>query len=213
MWYIDSISLWIGIWLVSLVIGACLGRMYGGGLWELPKLVENALIMSFFVAACIPFAGVWSLLALLGMLGISTGHGQYFLNRQIKHIKAEWFDFIVKLVFGHDSRTLTTNQADIEFLTSIYGMKKLYWRNVFGMFVTGTVVGLPAAIISFVFGYYLVGVLLLTTGIIKASAYMISDKFLKSTEGAEYINGGLRGLVAMVALYLALRKKEDKNGK
>lgn len=181
----------------SVVIGALAGRIDGGGIFKFNEWVERAIIMSFFVIACIPTAGFWSVFALLGTFGIATGHGQYFLDLNMQKVKPEWFDFIVEWFFGKDPRTLEVQPADID-------KEHLYDRCLFGMFVTGTVVGLPAAIVALLSGNFPGGLLFLMTGIAKAGAYYASDKLGYKTEGGEYGNGGLRNLICSVVFIMGV---------
>ncbi len=187
------------------LLGAVYGRVDGGGIAKVGEWIERSLIMFFFVLACAPFAGLYALLAYGGVAGIATGHGQYFLARMVKAIEPERLDFIVRLFFGSDPRTdkalKLKPKATIKGAMDRYGMKKLYWRCVFGMFVTGSLVGIPAFIIAVCFGQWFGGLFLLT-GVVKSIAYMIGYRFWGSTEPAEYINGGLRNVICLSVIGL-----------
>lgn len=198
--------------------GAVWGRADGGGFGKIQEWLERLLVMSAFVISTATFAGAYSLAALLGTFGIATGHGQYFLNRIVKAVEPEFFDFIVKLVFGQDPRTKKEYKQyrgdnwvnvpqvikdKIYLEMQDYGLNKLYWRNVFGMFTTGAFVGLPAFILAMAFGKS-IGVLYLLTGFVKAGAYMIGYKFWKSTEPAEYINGGGRHFLCLLVIIMEM---------
>ena len=190
-----------------ILLGAVYGRLDGGGIAKVSEWIERSLVMFFFVLACAPFAGLWALLAYAGVVGIATGHGQYFLSIAVKFIKAQGVDPFIKLFFGADPRTSIkfkkmSGAARISTITK-YGKRKLYWRNVFGMFLTGTLVGLPAFIISMCFGQWW-GSLFLLTGVVKALAYMTGFLFWKSTEPAEYINGGLRNIICLSVIAMVL---------
>lgn len=203
---------WIGT-------NAVWGRVDGGGIAKVNEWVERTLVMFGFVLACAPFAEYWSLLAFAGVLGIATGHGQYFLNRAVKAVEPEKVDFLVKFVFGQDPRTsdkykslrdddwFYAQQSDKSAIyedMQAYGMDKLYWRNVLGMFCTGTFVGIPAFVIAMVFGQ-VSGALFLLTGVVKSAAYMMGYALFKNTESAEFINGGGRGVIQLaVILWLLL---------
>ena len=97
----------------------------------------------------------------------SVGHGQYTsLGTVIKPISPEKLDFIVRWVFGHDPRSLDDDrdfiiwdevlsenlskdvpvgefdmdkvgQESAEKAAVRYGSRRLYWRCVFGLAVTG----------------------------------------------------------------------------
>ncbi len=181
--------------LESCILGAAFARIDGGGLLRMNEWIERLLCMSFFVLACVPTAGLWSLLALLGMFGIATGHGQYFLAMLKEKLDPEWFDFIVEYFYGKDPRTA----EDYVDGTPYEDETKLYHRCVFGMFVTGTIVGLPAAVICIATGN-LYGILLLLTGLAKAGSYHIWHLLTGKTEHAEASNGFTRTLLAMLAL-------------
>lgn len=189
-------------------LGAIYGRMDGGGIVKTPELLERILCMSFFVLACAPFAGAWSLIALAGIAGIATGHGQYFLARLPKYTKPEFFDFAVRPFFGADPRNeyISGENSGIEYEKKIkeYGPKKLYWRNVFGMLITGTIVGLGAFVVCLAHGSFFYGLLFLMTGVIKAISYILGWELFKSTEQAEYINGGARTALCVAVLILSL---------
>lgn len=206
--------------------GAVLGRIDGSGdgvilVKDLPEWVERSLIMFFFVMACAPFAGAYALFSYAGVVGIATGHGQYFLSRAVKYMgrkpdgsrgTSERVDPFVRLFFGQDPRTDTkfntlsgaAQTNAIRAAMNDYGMTKLYWRCVFGMFATGTLVGLPALVVSVSFGAYLPAVFFALTGVVKALAYMIGYKIFNNTESAEYINGGGRNVLCLLAITFAL---------
>lgn len=209
---------YILIALKCILLGAVYGRLDGGGLAKVSEWVERSLIMFFFVLTCAPFAGYWAFLSYTGVVGIATGHGQYFLDLPIKALSGERFDFIVRLLFGDDPRTNKkyikyrddewvnaprASKDQLHLRMKDYGLNKLYWRNVFGMFVTGSLVGLPAFILSMYFGEF-AGALFLLTGVVKALAYMIGQKFWGSTEPAEYINGGLRNVICLLIVALVI---------
>lgn len=199
----------------TLFLGAIFARMDGGGIVKTPEIVERLLVMSFFVFACWPSAGMYSVLALIGMVGIATGHGQYFLSMLVKAINPQRLDIIVEYFFGTDPRTLEKYdnykeekwvnvtpavQEDLHNELEKYSYTKLYKRNLFGMFVTGSLEGLPAGIICLLSGNIL-GIVLLLTGFTKATSYFICNKLGFTTEPAEYIKGLLRNLLCLIALY------------
>jgi len=194
--------------------GALTARLDGAG--TLPKILSRFLCILPFALGCYVFAGWCSIFALLGFLGIATGHGQYFLDAQNKAMSPEFFDKVVSLIFGNDPRVnsfflyyrddmwKSAPEPVKEFLKEDierYGRKKLYWRCLCGMLVTGTVVGLPAAILSAVFELPLfVTLVFLSTGIVKAVAYYVGQKIFNSTEYAELINGAVRTLIVLIPL-------------
>lgn len=193
-----------------IALGAVYGRINGGG-FEDQRLISRIIIMSAFVLACSVYVNWWALFAFLGVFGIATGHGQYFLDRQLvgQRERVERLDFIVKWVFGKDWREnysqdheFTKAETD-KFYSEIY--RPLYWRNAFGMFLTGSLVGLPSAVIMLCIGQYVPALLFACTGVAKALAYMIGnfiqDKFGKQgTVIAEYLNGGLRNALCLLVM-------------
>jgi hypothetical protein len=48
------------------------------------------------------------------------------------------------------------------------------------------------------------GAIFLLTGVVKTAAYLIGWKLFKSTEPAEYINGGGRNVLCLAVIYFAL---------
>lgn len=226
--------MWLII-LISSLIGGWLGRMDGGAPPKIPNIIERLLCLSPFVIVAALLYGDWVyaaflaaipntkkdknesngrflwLASLLGIFGISTGHGQYFMARMLKQIKPERVDFILTWFFGKDYRTTlpedfyaTPSEYRRYMLTYYDG---LYWRNVAGMFLTGLLVGLPASIVAYIHGDILIGSLFLLTGPIKSVSYMLGWHFKdlfklkhleKDTEKAEFLNGFLRTLLCGV---------------
>jgi hypothetical protein len=201
-----------------LFLGAVYGRMDGGGIANTKEWTERSLIMFFFVLACAPFAGLWALLAYAGVVGIATGHGQYFLSRAVKYIgdtadgkkgTYERVDPFVSLFFGKDPRTdKKHNQltgavqiSSVQKAMNDYGLRRLYWRNVFGMFCTGFLVGLPAAVIALSFSAHIPAALFFLTGFVKSAAYVIGHAVSKNTESAEYINGAGRNAICLGVIF------------
>jgi hypothetical protein len=202
------------VFVIVALLGGWFARMDGGGWPKAPEIVQRLLVMSFFVAACVPFAGWWALLSLAGTLGIATGHGQYFPERALLAIKPEALDGLVCPFFGPDWRTgfppghVFTPDEQAHYKAAVYG--PLYWRCMFGMFVTGTLTGLPAALLAAWFGQPLAALLFGLTGAAKALAYAAGWQFARSTVPAEWINGGLRTALALGALGLAQLKGRRK---
>lgn len=171
--------------------GAVISRMCGGGKPKLPYGLDQfvyalpyAIFPVHFLLAVLSYAG--------GVLGKRTGHGQYF------HLSAprsacppendERFDFIVRFFFGPD----------------IDGRKNRYWRNFFGMTLSGLWPVLVATIALVLSGYVLAALIVLIGGLLKAPAYAVSQKFGYGTEIGEYVTGAFGwGSVTIAALYLA----------
>lgn len=200
---------------LCIIIGGWPARMDGGGWPKTHEWVERTLCMIPAVGASVVTAGWYAPLAYSGVLGIITGHGQYFLARMVKAISPERVDFIVRLFFGEDPRTsddyelvrgekwsqaLPYHKIQLAREMEAYGMRKLYWRCVFGMFITGFVYGLPAAILAAMFGHWFAAAMFASTGIAKALAYMIGYALFKNTESAEWMNGTFRAALALVVI-------------
>jgi hypothetical protein len=164
--------------------------------------------MAFFVLACIPYVGFWSILALLGMVGIAKGHGQYFPDRQLvgQRGRVEKVDFILTWIFGTDWRARYdeshefTDNEKFHYFDTIH--PKLIYRNAAGMFLTGALVGLPAMILLLSAGHSM-GWLFGLTGFAKVGAYLLpyALKAKEHTVYAEYLNGALRNFICVLVLY------------
>lgn len=196
--------------LINALIGGTLARMYGAGdppqitskykiiRWlyhfyaavaNLPKLVLNALcVLPFVLATGLITFSPFCVIAFLGMFGIATGHGQYFSMGE-KTISPEKVDPLVRLFFGIDPRTQGR-------LISYYGFAKLRWRNSFGMFIIGSMVGLPASLICAYLNEPKAAILLSLTGVVKAAAY----RFSPHNEAAEWFNGFFRTMLCGLAV-------------
>ena len=206
----------------AIILGAVWGRIDGGGLVKMHEHVERALILFFPVLACTLFAGWWAFLAYAGMVGIATGHGQYFLIRAKKYLgdksdkqieSYERTNFLLTPFFGQDPRiddkfAGLSGAALTSALTAAmneYGMTKLYWRNVCGMLVTGQLFGLPAMCLALWFGEPIAAALFALSGVVKAISYISGYAFFSKGEDAgtvvaEYINGGLRTALCVAAI-------------
>lgn len=203
-----------------LFLGAVYGRIDGGGIIKCPEIIERLLVMSFYVLACAPFSSAWSCMALFGMIGISTGHGQYFPSVLLKAIEPETTDFITALFYDKDPRTSKRFEAyrkynhddfkklypmvynDMETKIINYGKDRLYRRCMFGMFMTGSIVGVPAFMICLFFGQYYAAIPFLLHGVVKLISYHYMHKIYGKTEPAEYTNGAGRALLCVLSFYL-----------
>lgn len=199
-----------------ILLGAVYGRLDGGGLARVNEWIERSLIMFFFVLACAPFADLWALCAYAGVVGIATGHGQYFLDRGIKFLgdTKERVDPFVSLFFGKDPRTgerfrSLSGAAQTNAIRSAiqnYGNKKLYWRCVFGLFITGSLVGIPATVLALCYGQFFAAFIFSLTGVNKALWYAIGYQLkrmfpqIKDTVVAEYGNGGGRNALCLAVI-------------
>ncbi|MGR3179816.1 MAG: hypothetical protein ACUZ8E_17390 [Candidatus Anammoxibacter sp.] len=161
-----------------ILAGAFIYRMRGGMKPSFPRPVDQLLFSLPYAAITLLAVNWWAALIVLILttLAISTGHGQYFLNISRKKIKPERLDFIVRIFFGKDPRTTDDYQT--------FNKKKLYWRSVFGMAVTGLAITLPCGIAT-------MNPVIAISGLLKAPAYMLSLKGDAGTEGGELLTGAL----------------------
>lgn len=193
------------IFVLSCFAGAQYARMDGGGGPKTPELTERLLCIGPFVAPAIFSGGWWGLLALIGMVGLAIGHGPYFLDRLLKGLGGDMpgVDFIVRWIFGPDWRAqfpenhIFTTDEEIFYQESVYpGLLK---RNLFGLSLSGFLVGAPAGIICICFGDIGAGISLMLTAFIKPWAYWIS---YPDTKPGELLNGTVRSALALVVLLL-----------
>jgi len=194
-------------------LGAIYGRIDGGGVLKTKEIIERLLVMFAFVLACSLYVDFWAFFVIIAIFFAFTGHGQYFLDRQLvgQKERVERVDFIVKWIFGKDWREnyskkhKFTKEETEKYYSEI--RKKLYWRNVFGMFLTGSLVGLPSGFIMLAIGQYIPAMLFFSTGIAKALAYMAGNllgDFVQETVFAEYTNGALRNFICLVVIFYYL---------
>lgn len=170
--------------------GAVASRACGGGEFQLGRGLEQWVYALAYAVFPMHFALIAA--SYLGAVaGKRTGIGQYF------HLYAprsdcppenyESFDFIVRFFFGPD----------------VDGGKNRYWRNFFGMTLSGlwpVLVATGALVLSC---HVLAALIVLVGGLLKAPAYAIPQKFGYGTEVGEYITGALGwGSVAVAALVL-----------
>lgn len=203
----------------SAFLGAMFARMDGGGVFESAQWTQRSLVMSQIILGCIPFAGWYALAAFAGVLGIILGHGTYMPTLAPQPSSPERLDFIVRLFFGRDPRAgeefkqwrdLPANQIPKEITAKVraameaYGVSRLRRRAYFGMFVTGSITGLPAAILALYFGAYIPAALFAMTGIAKAGGYWIGWTFWRNTEAGEWTHGALRATLATAAFITGL---------
>lgn len=203
---------WYFIILFSL-LGGWLARMNGGGWPRTHRWIERTLCIAPFVIVCAPWAGLYAALAYAGTLGFALGHGQYFLARVVQYCDPERVDVVVKLLFGEDPRCTSDfehlrniKSADLspedrkamKYAMFVYGERRLYWRCVFGMFLTGMFVGIPAALLALYFGQFLIAFLFLLTGLVKSISYVAGHEIFGNSESAEFTNGILRTMLALI---------------
>lgn len=143
--------------------GAVIGRPYAQIIYAAPSAV---------------LGGAWwgSLLSVVGsFLGKTWGHGQYMGVPQEHGDPAgdEWYDFIVSWFFGPDDKPQPAR----------------YWRNVFGLALSGLFYSIVGSIMLAAHGNWLSSLVFLLGGAMKAPAYMISYALGKGTLWGEYLTG------------------------
>lgn len=192
-------------------------RMDGGGPPVTPEWFERFLVTAPITAFGAVFGWVGLTVAALSIFAKSLGHGQYFLSRAVKATEPEKVDLIIRIMFGRDPRTFDQfkqfrgdgwkNVPDavkdqIAQAMASYGLTRLYWRNVVGMAITGSLVTLPLSGLLAYHGEAFAAVLALLAGTQKAISYMLGywaytsgfyrklpDFLNGETESAEFLNG------------------------
>lgn len=211
------------------VTGAVFYRMRGGAP-SLPRPTEQILFCIVFgvcmAALSVPFG--WQLAAMaVAVLACLTGHGQFFLSLTIKPIEPERVDFLLRPLFGPDPRTderfssywdhdgdgtaawmegYAESVKQIDAMVDGYGPRRLFWRSVAGLSLTGGIVSLaPGLAIMMTTPHIWAGLAIAVSGFIsKGAAYLISHALGKGTEGGEYGNGALQWAMAAAVPLLAL---------
>lgn len=201
----------IGAYCAALA-GAIFYRMRGGSpSW--PRPIEQCLYCLIY-GMTLAIAGVpWWAVALGYAASVAfccTGHGQYMsLGKHLAYVKPERFDALL-WPFGADPRNeelpggsgwhVPPENAAMyySYHSERYGLRRLYWRCVAGLWLTGTLVTyFPGVILAFNDpGNPAFGALLAFSGGLKAPAYMLSHRLGWGTEGGEYMTGALCWLSA-----------------
>jgi len=175
--------------ILIILSGACimavLSRMAGGGFVYLPLGLDQHLYAVPYAFVGLLCTGSWWFFWLAyatAFLGKRTGHGQYMdLGTWSKEVEPETLDFIVEAIFGKDNYDS-------------------YWRDFFGLTITGLVVALGATIALIVSGNFLFALLILLGASLKSISYMIGWKVHKmfdhksGTEIGELLTGFFAGL-------------------
>jgi len=192
---------------------AKLSRMAGGGAPKLPLGLDQWIYaIPYGVAA--GFVGTYIEIFVsfaLAFLGKRLGHGQYFdLGMWTRTTTAEKIDFIVRIFYGKDINTIQDNVA---------GNPK---RDLFGLSLTGLVVGLGLGITLIINGAILFGILVLLAATAKGYAYYICkhheitvrkvlsaigikfDEEHGHTEPAEWVTGFIGGLPVFAFIFISI---------
>lgn len=158
-------------------VGAVLFRLRGGLSPALPRPFDQMLFALGYAALIYKRSGrnVWwfGAVLILTAVALATGHGQYMdLGRFDGVGGKETLDFIVEWVWGED-------------------VGGNYWRDLFGLCLTGIVITLPAGLALLWFREWIAGVVIGLSGLLKGLAYALSWAVGFDTAGGEYLTGFL----------------------
>lgn len=208
----------------SMITGALFYRMRGSSIATWPRPLEQmmfCLVFGFVMGIFGAHFG-WQIPGyVLSVFAVLTGHGQYFLKRMdigdLEAMEPEKLDFIVASAMGADPRTnekyaqwcddnmcygddYLAAMTDIDDDVEEYGRRKLFWRCVLGMAITGGAVSLaPGLVVMFATPHFLAGLVLALSGFVaKPLAYLVWFYINESTEHAEWTYGGLQWFVAVL---------------
>lgn len=188
--------LYLGFILFTLV-GGVLYRFRGG--WPtLTRPIEQILFCAPLFYLC--FTSVSFLPALVAsiacLVAVLKGHGTWMSYRDLgRCIEPEWLDWIVNIFFGKDPRFFTSEgRCPTEPLrkhkVESYGVKKLYWRGIFGMSLSGLFSTIPVGIVT---GNIFIGL----CGALKGLAYLCGRKLHPNVyDGAAKVRIGKFTLVS-----------------
>lgn len=168
----------VGYKLFLAFVGAVLFRLRGGLSPALPRPFDQMLFALGYAALIYKRSGrnVWWFggVLVLTAVALATGHGQYMDLGRFEGVGTgvETLDFIVAALFGADTGGL-------------------FWRDLFGLCLTGLVVTLPAGLALLWFREWVVGAVIGLSGLLKGLAYSVSWAVGWDTAGGEYLTGFL----------------------
>lgn len=159
------------------LLGGLLFRVRGGLSPALPRPFDQILFALAYGAIIYKRSGrnvFWfGAVLVLTVVALATGHGQYMdLGRFDGIGGVETLDFIVSWVFGAD-------------------VGGLFWRDLFGLCLTGLVVTLPCAVALLWFREWTAAAVIGLSGLLKGVAYVIGWELGWGTAGGEYLTGFL----------------------
>lgn len=203
------------------IAGGITYRARGGPLLQWPRPLEQMAFCSVLFVACALLGVPYIINVLAYAIAVAvccTGHGQYFLSLAIKALEPERLDFLLRLFFGEDPRGEKKFEAirgvtvyppapnamldlydEMKRLMHEYGMKRLYWRAVAGMAITGGGVTLAPGIAAMFQCWWAGAAIALSGFIVKPAAYIISEWLGYDTEGGEWGFGAALWPVVMAA--------------
>jgi hypothetical protein len=161
--------------LFLIVVGSVMYRIRGGLVPAFPRPTDQILFALPFgaIAYKISNRNIWWFIGVLSLttLSLTTGHGAFMdLGRVNYPVSPERLDFIVRWFFGPDNF-------------------HSFWRDGFGLAITGLAVTLPCAIALAIHKKYILSLILLLSGALKFPAYYIGWEVFSGTEGGEYLYG------------------------
>ena len=156
------------------IVGAVVYRVRGGLAPALPRPVDQLIFALPYAAIAYKLSGrnIWWFMGVLILttLAVCSGHGEYFdLGRVTRPVSPERLDFIVSIFFGADTFDN-------------------FWRDGFGLAVTGMAVTLPCSICIAIHKRYALSAMLFLSGALKFPAYYIGWEF-GGTEIGEFLTG------------------------
>jgi len=177
------------------IVGAVIYRIRGGLVPAFPRPMDQLLFALPYGAIAYKASNrnkiVFGIVMVLTMAACATGHGAYMdLGRWTQAVSPESLDFIVSWFFGADNF-------------------HNFWRDGFGLALTGLVVTLPAglfllynAVFEFKYSYLkpkllIPSIALTLSGALKFPAYYIGWELFGGTEGGEFLTGGMLWGVAI----------------
>lgn len=210
----------ISFYLIPILSLGWLSRIHGGGKPNLPLGLETWLIslwIGVLAYLVVDPVGLWGwgsifITSALAFLGLRTGHGQYMTMPPMMYLREistpEKIDPFVSLFFGKDPK-LTSTYKSGRVLPAIYayGETKAYWRNVFGMSITGLIVTLGLAINLLLHGHPFLGILAALAGAGKSIPYMLGWSLFADAEPTvigEWGRGILLGILSGAVLSVLL---------
>lgn len=139
--------------LLFVLYGGFVSRWQGGGFFHAPKALINlawaapiamvcALVLHSASGDSTMATAAFFVVTALCVAGKGTGHGQYMsLGRVVKYMEPERLDFIVRLFYGRDPRTLGILDCSCRICAKErldqYGHSRLVRRCLFGLSVIG----------------------------------------------------------------------------
>ena len=164
------------IYAISLaILGAVIYRIRGGLAPAMPRPMDQLLFALPYACIAYKITGrnLWAFLGVLALttVALSSGHGDYMdLATWNKPTDPERLDFIVHWFFGAD------NFND-------------FWRDAFGLAVTGLAVTLPCSAMLLAHRRYALSAMLFLSGALKFPAYYLGWELFGGTEAGEYLTG------------------------